>query len=245
MAKRIPKQQAAATEADDPSEARAAKELGARLKTAIEAAGGYEAAAEVLDVHPNTLRRMTSGENDPKFSVVAALARLSGYRVDWLAYNELPEKRVDADSPPPAAGLRERFYWVPELDARAAAGHGAMNHELEVKAVFPVPLSMIEGMGVMAERLRMTEATGDSMLPDIRHGDRLLFVIGEDSLRDGAIYVLNFGDDTLVKQIQIEPDGGVTLLSKNPAFAPRKISPDDRQSMSIVGRVVGAIKRFT
>ena len=55
---------------------------------------------------------------------------------------------------------------------------------------------------------------------------------------------MNVGDDTIVKQIQIEPDGGLTLLSKNPLFTPRTIDRADRQSLSIGGRVLGAIKKF-
>lgn len=223
--------------------------FGGRVAIAADTFDSIELAAKAIGLGHNQLRRIIAETSVPSFPAIALLARKSRYRFEWLAFGEKPEKSsVDDDvfhGPPP--GMVERFVWVPEYDARISAGHGSLNNEhdgAEIRSAFPVPISMIEGMGVMPERLRLVEATGDSMLPDIRHGDRLIIVIDEDSLRDGAIYVLNFGDDTLVKQIQIEPDGGVTLLSKNPAFAPRKIAADDRQSMSIGGRVLGAIKRF-
>lgn len=220
--------------------------FGRRIETAAGFFSSVERAATAMGLGHNQLRRVFKEIAVPSFPAIALLAKKTGYRLEWLAFDEKPEKSsVDErlfHQPP--EGVVERFVWVPEYDARAAAGHGAMNHETEIRSVFPVPLSMIEGMGVMPERLRLAEAKGESMQPDIRDGDRLIIVIGEDSLRDGAIYVLNFGDDTLVKQIQIEPDGGLTLISKNPLFAPRKIGRDERQSLSIGGRVLGAIKKF-
>jgi phage repressor protein C with HTH and peptisase S24 domain len=47
-----------------------------------------------------------------------------------------------------------------------------------------------------------------------------------------------------VKVLQLEPDGGLTLISKNPAFTPRKVSRADRTRLSIGGRVLFALKRF-
>lgn len=225
--------------------------FGARVEAAVDTFPSIALAAKAIGIGYNQVRRIIDEETVPSFPAMALLAKKSGYRFEWLAFGEKPEKSSIDDGAFPQRGpgfgerLAERFIWVPEYDARISAGHGAHNHDVEeIRSVFPVPVSMIEGMGVMPERLRLVEATGDSMLPDIRDGDRLIIVIDEDSLRDGAIYVLNFGDDTLVKQIQIEPDGGVTLLSKNPTFAPRRIAADDRQAMSIGGRVIGAIKRF-
>ncbi len=222
-----------------------APDFGKRIQVAVDSLGSVELAARAIGLGHNQLRRMLKEDAVPSFPAIALLARKSGYRLEWLAFDEKPEKSSVDDGvfhhPPP--GVTERFIWVPEYDARAAAGHGVINYEAEIRSVFPVPLSMIP-KGVMPERLRLAEAKGESMQPDIRDGDRLIIVTGEDSLRDGAIYVLNFGDDTLVKQIQIEPDGGLTLLSKNPLFAPRKIGRDERQSLSIGGRVLGAIKKF-
>lgn len=219
--------------------------FGKRVEIAVETFPSIPQAAAAIGLGHNQVRRIIAEETVPSFPAIAQLARKSGYRFEWLAFDELPQKSeemADADLPP--AGLRERFVWVPELDARAAAGHSAMNEEPEVKSAFPLPLSMIEAMGATPDRLRMFEAFGASMEPDIRDRDKLIVVIGEDTLRDGAIYVINLGDDTLVKQIQLEPDGGLTLLSKNPAFSPRKIGKSDRSRLSIAGRVLGALKRF-
>ncbi|MCX7366800.1 MAG: S24 family peptidase [Alphaproteobacteria bacterium] len=221
--------------------------FGSRIRTAASTWDTFEAAATAIGLGYNQLRRIMEEETVPSFPAIAMLAKKSGYRFEWLAFGETPEMSGEPGvSAVPHDLIREQLVWVPELDARSAAGHSAHNDERpEVKSVFPVPLSMIQAMGVAPELLRLWEATGDSMLPDIADGDRLIVYIGEEALRDGKIYALNVGDDTLVKQLQLEPDGGLTLVSKNPSFPPRKIGKADRSRLLIAGRVMGAIKRFT
>ena len=221
--------------------------FGSRIRKAVETFDTREAAATAIGLGYNQLRRIIEEETVPSFPAIVLLAKKSGYRVEWLAFGELPELSGEARlTALPPDMIQEQFVLVPELDARSAAGHGVHNEEKpEVKSVFPVPRSMIQAMGVAPELLRLWEATGDSMLPDIADGDRLIVYIGEESLRDGKIYALSVGDDTLVKQLQLEPDGGLTLVSKNPSFPPRKIGRADRSRLLIAGRVMGAIKRFT
>jgi phage repressor protein C with HTH and peptisase S24 domain len=220
--------------------------FGERVEKAAKELGSVEQAATSIGLGHNQLRRIIKEEAVPSFPAMRLLATKSGYRLDWLASNELPEKN-DAQERSlaiPRQLMEERLVWIPELDARAAAGHSAMNDETEVKSAFPVPATMVQAMGVNADLLRLLEAKGDSMIPDINDGDRLIIYIGDEQLRDGKIYALNFGDDTLVKQLQLEPDGGLTLVSKNPSFPPRKIDKSDRSRLSIAGRVMGSIKRF-
>jgi phage repressor protein C with HTH and peptisase S24 domain len=220
--------------------------FGHRVDTAVATFDNVEAAAVAIGLGHNQLRRIIQEQAVPSFPAISLLARKSGYRLEWIAFNEPPEKSstpVESRSLPSPA-LLDRFVWVPEYDVRAAAGHGAMNEEPEIRAVFPVPQSMIEAAGVDADKLRILRATGASMEPDIMDGDSMVIVIGEEHLRDGKIYVLNIGDDTLVKQLQLETDGGMTLLSKNPSFAPRKVGKSERSRLSIAGRVLFALKRF-
>lgn len=222
--------------------------FGKRVELAVDTFGDLGSAATAMGLGHNQLRRIIGEKAVPSFPAIALLARKSGYRFEWLAFDELPQKGdvrgTSFAQPIAAAALMDQFYWVPEYDARAAAGHGAINEEPEIRSAFPIPRSMIEGMGVQPQMLRMMKAKGNSMEPDIRDGDTMIVVIGEDTVRDGEIYVINIGDDTLVKQLQLEPDGGLTLISRNPAFAPRKLGKSDRSHLLIGARVLGALKRF-
>lgn len=220
--------------------------FGSRVEEAAATLGSVETAATAIGLGHNQLRRIMAEESVPAFPAIALLARKSGYRFEWLAFNEPPAKAgsVSISSQPPPL-MSEEFVYVPELDARSAAGHGVMNDEQpEVRSVLPIPLSMIQAMGLEPEYLRAWEAKGESMTPHIFDGDRLLIYTKEEPLRDGKIYAFNVGEDMLVKQLQLEPDGGVTLVSTNPMFPPRTLRKSERSMISIAGRVVGTFKRF-
>jgi phage repressor protein C with HTH and peptisase S24 domain len=72
----------------------------------------------------------------------------------------------------------------------------------------------------------------------------MVIYIGEEEIRDGDIYVLNVDDDTLVKQVQLDPSGALLLISKNPTFPPRPVSRTAREQLSFAGRLVMTMKRF-
>lgn len=221
--------------------------FGRRVEIAVETFPSIPQAAKAIGLGHNQVRRIIAEETVPTFPAMAMLARRSGYRFEWLAFNELPEKSSvdEAVFPRGVAESADQFIWIPEYDARAAAGRGVMNEEHpEVKAVFPLPRQMIEQMGLDPKRLRILQSDGTSMEPDIRHQDHMVIYVGEETLVDGAIYVLNAGDDTLVKQVQIEPSGGLLLVSKNPDFPPRPVSVDEREQLSFAGRLVMTLKRF-
>ena len=221
--------------------------FGKRVETAVGTFDSIEAAATAIGLGHNQLRRIMAEGSVPAFPAIALLARKSGYRLEWLAFNELPEKSsVDVPAfPQLPIGTADEFLWVPEYEARAAAGRGVINEEFpEVKAMFPLPRKMIDQMGLDPARLRILQSDGNSMEPDIRNGDHMVIYIGEDTLIDGAIYVLNTDNGTMVKEVQLDPRGGLKLISKNPSYAPLPVSADEREQLSFAGRLVMTLKRF-
>lgn len=62
------------------------KELGKRIKSVIEAAGGYEIAAELTHKSVMQLRRYVSGGSEPPFGVIVALADATGVSMSWIAF---------------------------------------------------------------------------------------------------------------------------------------------------------------
>lgn len=221
--------------------------FGDRVSEAVEALGGTALAAKAVGLGENQIRRIVNEETVPSFPAISLLAKKSGFRSEWLAFAEEPAKRegVPIKEALPLETQAEPFYWVPELDARAAAGRGVMNEEYpEVKSAFPIPRQIIDQMGLNPLRLRILQSHGDSMEPDIRNGDHMVIFTGEQTLIDGAVYVLNNGDNTLVKQVQLDPRGGLKLISRNPAFPELPIPPEERDQLSFAGRVVMTLKKF-
>lgn len=220
--------------------------FGHRVETAARVLGDYETAAKAMGLGYDQLRKIMDEAAVPSFPAIAGLASQSGYRFEWLAFAEEPAK-TDLRSKSPLPGLQPvDFVWVPELDARAAAGTGLANLERpDIKSYYPIPLAWVKSMGIDPARLWIMRAEGTSMEPDIRDGDYMVIYSGEETLRDGDIYVLSVGDDdTIVKQVQLEPDGSLQLISKNPAFTPRLVLAEAREGLNFAGRLVITMKRF-
>lgn len=137
---------------------------------------------------------------------------------------------------------------VPRLALAASAGPGSLPDEHGLAHIlpgaFPFPPAMLRALGVADfAALSMIHVEGDSMLPALAHGDDILVdaADGADRLRDG-IYVLRADDALMVKRVAIRPDGGLSVLSDNPAYPSW---PDfDRARLHLVGRVLWAGRRL-
>jgi phage repressor protein C with HTH and peptisase S24 domain len=125
---------------------------------------------------------------------------------------------------------------VPRIDARAAAGPGALVEDDRVIGEERVDARVLARLGVTPAALSMIEARGESMEPLIHDGDAL-FVDTSDrrlSSRPG-LFVLRFDGTVLVKHVaRVGLD--VHIRSANPA-AP-VIEPVRADQVEIIGRVV-------
>ncbi|MDO6416357.1 S24 family peptidase [Sphingomonas sp. BIUV-7] len=151
-----------------------------------------------------------------------------------------------APRPVPAAAPREALraaaiIAVPRRALGASAGPGSLEEERGAPAEalpFAAPLLRELGVGDPAG-LSVIRVTGDSMLPALADGDDILVDTNDaaERLRDG-VYVLRNEDALMVKRLALRPDGGLAVLSDNPAH---QSWPDaDRSRIRIVGRVLWA-----
>jgi phage repressor protein C with HTH and peptisase S24 domain len=133
----------------------------------------------------------------------------------------------------PAETLTE----IPVYDARAAAGFGADNAEArKIGTLFFRPRSL-ERKAIRSENAHVFSVSGDSMVPRLYHGDSVLFDASDTGIKNGKIYVLKVGDDTLVKRLFQQPDGFVRVSSDNkadPQFADFSVRQDE---VTVLGRV--------
>lgn len=76
--------------------------VGSRIKSAIDRAGGYAAAAMITNKSVMQLRRYGAEQSEPPLGAMAALARAAGVSLDWLVAGEgpmRPEGREPAAPP--------------------------------------------------------------------------------------------------------------------------------------------------
>ncbi|WP_076071230.1 S24 family peptidase [Sphingomonas montana] len=134
---------------------------------------------------------------------------------------------------------------VPMLDVGASAGPGAEPGGEAAAGGIAFDERTLRGLaGGDPAALSMIRVAGDSMLPTLADGDRIMVDRGaaDRPLRDG-IHVVRIDDALVVKRITVTGDGGrIVITSDNPAVP----DPGERArgDVAVIGRVVWVGRRI-
>jgi phage repressor protein C with HTH and peptisase S24 domain len=110
----------------------------------------------------------------------------------------------------------ERYEFIPQFTAHAAAGPGHDNAHVEIHSTLAFKKAWIKGRGLQADNLKVIYAAGSSMWPTISDRDVLLVDISRIEPADGEVFVIESQvDGTLVKRLSATPIGGWVLRSDN------------------------------
>jgi SOS-response transcriptional repressor LexA len=126
---------------------------------------------------------------------------------------------------------------IPILSQKVAAGVGqAMIDNVEVIGQLPFLTRMLRGASPSGAR--SLEVRGDSMTGiNIFDGDLVVFV--PDIIRGDGIYVLQVGDELIVKRVEFDPvSRKIRIMSENPRYQDR-VESADGQTIRVVGKVFG------
>lgn len=166
---------------------------------------------------------------------------------------------ISEDAPPPddddllAAGVGEDVrsdfspeqVSVPEYDVRASAGGGFIVDEERIKDVWQFSKRyLVDELRLRPRNLMVVEVEGDSMLPTLHSGDRILVDHSETNPGKDGIYVTWNGQATVVKRLEAIPYSEppmVVLISDNKNHNAYTVAAD---VVRVVGRVVWYARRL-
>jgi phage repressor protein C with HTH and peptisase S24 domain len=152
--------------------------------------------------------------------------------------------RASSGSPAPQA-KRDDLVDVRQIDLSFGLGAAYMDTEIiEDQAEtmsFPVAwLKMITPSP--PELLYWARGMGNSMEPTISDGDVILIDRSQIDVRFGDLYwAISYGQIGMIKRLRPMPDGGVKILSDNPAVTPETAYDGE---LHVFGRVVAVVKNL-
>jgi len=154
--------------------------------------------------------------------------------------------RQAANSPFPESGevdqsLERQFEFVPQYDAKAAAGLGSENPHVERRALLAFKRDWLKMRGVNHKRLAVIYAEGESMEPTISSGDVLLVDLSKIDPADHQVFVLAGTDGVIVKRLIKTLFGRWIIRSDNEdkdEYPDRNLSRDDNNEHRIIGQVI-------
>jgi phage repressor protein C with HTH and peptisase S24 domain len=164
----------------------------------------------------------------------------------------LGHKSLDrlAFAPVAASENRNGYIRIPLLDVAVSAGQGVNVDGYESEVVEYLDIAewwAQQNLPRNLSRVRVLTARGDSMAPDIQHGDVLFVDTAQRTYDAPGIYVLNWQGRALVKRLVPElRSEKLALHSTNQAYPTEYVSADEIDQLRISGRVAAwwTLKRY-
>jgi len=162
------------------------------------------------------------------------------------AYPDFPgwSGPVLADADVPSAKPSPALVEVAGIDLNFGLGAAFMDQEIvEYQAEkLHFPQSWLRTITTSpADQLYWTRGVGNSMEPTISDGDVILIDRSKVGSSFGDLYwAIAYGQTGMIKRLRPMPDGGVKILSDNPAVPP-EIAYDGE--LHVFGRVVAVVKK--
>ncbi|WP_428566548.1 MAG: LexA family transcriptional regulator [Solidesulfovibrio sp. DCME] len=225
--------------------ARAAKAAGLQSQADL---------AAFLGVHRSAVTQAKKKDAVPK-AWVLTVSRRARVDADWLEFGQVsraggrPGRQGDSreagrlgrqgdgrEAGRLAAGEEGAFLTVPKVRARLSAGGGSFETAGAVEAVYPFRRDWLRRKGSPAAMVLM-DVVGNSMEPEIRHGDLVLVDQAQVAIVAHAVYAVGVEDTVLVKRVEKRP-GALVLLSDNRDYAPIVLRGDELDALRVIGRVL-------
>ncbi|HDR1365491.1 S24 family peptidase [Pasteurella multocida] len=128
-------------------------------------------------------------------------------------------------------------------DIVVTAGYGGENSDYPITKKTVVEKEWLITRGLKAKDCGKYKVSGDSMDDTLKDGEDIIVNHAERTLVDGKIFVLNNQGSMLIKRVQ-RTFNGVELISDNNAYRPIKLTPQEADSLIVIGQVVLGYRNF-
>lgn len=185
--------------------------------------------ADMLRVNRSAVTQARKKDSVPA-TWLLHLYRQKGLNPDWLEGGPGP----DIVAPDPRGN--QRYRAVPKVKARLCAGGGSFEVASEIEGFYSFENDWLRRKGD-ADQMVLMDVFGHSMKPEIKEGDTVLVDQSQKGVIAGAIYAVGIDDTIMVKRLEKHPHK-LVLLSDNMEFAPIFLSPEEMNSIRIIGKVL-------
>ncbi|WP_431511633.1 XRE family transcriptional regulator [Variovorax sp. DAIF25] len=129
------------------------------------------------------------------------------------------------------------FVVIPQHAVAASAGPGAVNADELSNGGLSFSKKWLAKRMLNPTHLKVIDVVGESMLPRLSDGDKVLVDVSDTTPKSGRAYVLLQGEELLVKYCQLLPEGMLRVSSANTDYPTYDIDLSKTDGVSIVGRV--------
>lgn len=147
-----------------------------------------------------------------------------------------PGRASEALIPPPLQpDESSAFALIPKAATHLSAGGGIIPNEGQTGERYAFRRDWLSALGVNPKHSILIEIEGDSMEPELRHGDTVLIDLQRTKLKEGRIYAVGIGEVLAIKRLEVAGPDLVRVSSVNPSFSSLTLRADE---LRILGEAV-------
>ncbi|NMY08553.1 helix-turn-helix transcriptional regulator [Pseudomonas veronii] len=157
-----------------------------------------------------------------------------------------PLKKDAANTPFPAGddveAIDDRYAFIPQYDAKAAAGLGSENPHVEIRSTLAFKRDWLKSKGANPKHMIVIYAEGQSMRPTVDDHDVLLIDTSRVEPADDQVFVLTSTDKGAIVKRLIKSALGIWIIRSDnedkDEYPDRTLSRNEINEHRIIGRVI-------
>ncbi len=197
------------------------------------AQGNKKHFAELTGKSASHIYKICRGMSRPSMAYLQEL--YAEYKVDltWLLTGEHSDGAQVAGTP-----TKSDLVFAPMFDVQASAGLGSEVQAEDIEDYFAFNKSFLSRqLNVSGEQLVFVTISGDSMLPTLHDGDRVLVDMSQKGVNHEGLYLLQSEDGLMAKRLS-DKQGELSVISDNPEFDNWTIPAQGREANPVTGKIV-------
>lgn len=153
----------------------------------------------------------------------------------WLDNDQLGNAGIQSNV---VVGKIETDIQIPIYAAYFCCGDGNDADFEELKGYRGFSSDFFKTRNIKPDNFVLVCAANDSMSPHIEHKDEVGIDISDKEIKDGEVYAILLDGAKMFKQVFVEAGGNLRLHSFNPNYPDKLITPQNHNSLIVVGRKV-------
>jgi len=163
---------------------------------------------------------------------ILELYRKYGINPDWIETGKGKMFIAERDG----SEIVPEYISVPHVKARLSAGPGSFEVDETVRDYWMSRTDWLNHKGP-ASCMILIDIYGNSMEPELKHGDAVMIDTSQKDIQPGAITAVGIDDAIMVKRIEKHP-GKLVLRSDNKDYESIYLGPEEMGSFRVIGKVV-------
>lgn len=228
-------------------------ELLSKVEKAVESVfgGSRRKLSEAVSLSASTVNRTLksdspyqTGTRKRNLSQIISELQQKGFILEDKAAPNQYVSRTDI-----AAEEQGEAIAIPMATFKASAGNGnyvTESQELDRYVIDKKELGPAAQAALKKKGMMLIEVEGNSMLPDLRPGERVIVELTESShtIKNDAVYLIRIEDAIMLKALQRRPGNKLVVISRSDTYPNYTIDLDDDPDLEVIGKVWGRFQRL-